>query len=102
MQHVVNKALTPWVAANRISGHLVHAVSHRHRTTGHNQGRSRAPKAADVYTYCFSSYFPPKFKVMRFQNGDIKLHTVILLFLCFLRILTKLCCRWSRSRRSTF
>ena len=38
---------------------------------------------------------------MQFQNGDIKLYTVVLLFLCFLKILTKLCCRWSWSRRST-
>ena len=48
MQHVVNKALTRWVAANLISGHLVHAGNHRHGTAGHNQGGSRAPKAADV------------------------------------------------------
>ena len=26
MQHLVNKAHTRWVAANLISGHLVHAV----------------------------------------------------------------------------
>ena len=52
-------------------------------------------------TYDFSSFFFPKFKVMHFQNGDIKLYTVVLLFLCFLKILTKLCCRWSWSRRST-
>ena len=38
---------------------------------------------------------------MHFQNGDIKLYTVVLLFLCFLKILTKLYCRWSWSRRST-
>ena len=37
-------------------------------------------------TYDFSSCFFPKFKVMHFQNGDIKLHTVVLLFLCFLKI----------------
>ena len=43
-------------------------------------------------TYDFSSFFPPKFKVMLFQNGDIKLHTVVLLFLCFLKGLTQLCC----------
>ena len=52
-------------------------------------------------TYDFSSCFFPKFKVMHFQNGDIKLYTVVLLFLCFLKILRKLCCRWSWSRRST-
>ena len=47
-QHVVSKAHTRWVAANLISGHLVHAGNHRHGTAGHNQGRSRAPQAADV------------------------------------------------------
>ena len=54
-----------------------------------------------LFTYDFSSCFFPKLKVMHFQNGDIKLYTVVLLFLCFLKILTKLCCRWSRNRRST-
>ena len=53
------------------------------------------------HTYDFSSCFFPKFKVMHFQNGHIKLYTVVLLFLCFLKISTKLCCRWSWSRRST-
>ena len=48
MQLVVNKALTRWVAANLKSGHLVNAGNHRHGTAGHNQGRNRAPKAADV------------------------------------------------------
>ena len=48
MHHMVNKAFTRWVAANLISGHLVHAGNHRHGSAGHNQGRSRAPKAADV------------------------------------------------------
>ena len=48
MQHIVNKALTRWVAANLISGHQVHAGNHGHGTAGHNQGRSRALKAADV------------------------------------------------------
>ena len=52
-------------------------------------------------TYEFSSCFFQKFKVMHFQNGDIKLYTVVLLFLCFLKISTTLCCRWSWSRRST-
>ena len=52
-------------------------------------------------TYDFSSSVFPKFQVMHFQNGDIKLYTVVLLFLCFLKFLTKLCCRWSWSRRST-
>ena len=55
----------------------------------------------DPFTYDFSSFSPPKFKVMHFQNKDIKLHTVVLLFLCFLKILTKLCCRWSWTHRST-
>ena len=48
MQHVVNKAFTCWVAANLISGHLPHPSTHRHGIAGHNQGRSTAPKAADV------------------------------------------------------
>ena len=48
MQHVVNKAHTPWVAADLISGHLVRAGNNRHGTAGHSQGRSRAPQAADV------------------------------------------------------
>ena len=34
MQHMVNKAYTRWVAANLISGHLVHAGNHRHGTAG--------------------------------------------------------------------
>ena len=54
-----------------------------------------------IITYDFSSCFFPKFKVMHFQIGDIKLHTVVLLFLRFVKILTKLICRWSWSRRST-
>ena len=48
MQPVVKKAITRWIAANLISGHLAHAGKHRHGSAGHNQGRSRAPKAADV------------------------------------------------------
>ena len=48
MQHVVNKVLTRWVAANVISGHLAHADNHRHGSAGHNQGRSKAPYTADV------------------------------------------------------
>ena len=48
MQHMVNKAHTRWVAANLISGHLVHAGNHRHATGGHSQGRNSAPQAADV------------------------------------------------------
>ena len=44
-------------------------------------------------TYDFSSCFFPKLKIMHFQNRDIKLYTVVLLFLCFLKFLLKLCCR---------
>ena len=51
MQQVVNKALTCRVAANLISGHLAHAGNLRHASAGHNQGRSRAPKAADVCVF---------------------------------------------------
>ena len=57
-------------------------------------------RAKSHCTNDFSSCFFPKFKVMHFQNGDIKLYTVVPLFLCFLKILTELCCRWSWSRRS--
>ena len=48
MQHVVKKAPTRLVAANLIYSHLAHAGNHRHGSAGHNQGRGRAPKAADV------------------------------------------------------
>ena len=58
-------------------------------------------EGASPFTYVFGSCFFQKSKVMHFQNGDIKLYTVVLLFLCFLKILTKLCCRLSWSRRST-
>ena len=68
---------------------------------GRPRGGVPSTVARGVCTYDFSSCFFPKFKVMHFQNGDIKLYTVVLLFLCFLKILTKLCCRWSWSRRST-
>ena len=61
----------------------------------------RTLKPLLVTTYDFSSSVFPKFQVMHFQKGDIKLYTVVLLFLCFLKFLTKLCCRWSWSRRST-
>ena len=44
------------------------------------------------HTYDFSSCFFPKFKIMHFQNRNIKLYTVVLLVLCFFKILTKLCC----------
>ena len=70
---------------------------------GRPRGRRAGPsiQARGVCTYDFSSCFLPKFKVMHFQNDDIKLYTVVLLFLFFLNILTNLCCRWSWSRRST-
>ena len=48
MQHVISKALTRWMAANLISRHLAHAGNDSHGSAGHNLGRSRAPKAADV------------------------------------------------------
>ena len=38
MQHMVNKAHTPWVAANLISRHPAHAGNHKHGTAGHSQG----------------------------------------------------------------
>ena len=42
MQHMVNEAYTRWVAANLISGHLVHAGNHRHGSAGHRQGQCSA------------------------------------------------------------
>ena len=66
----------------------------------HHGAKADAPQQRGV-TYDFGSCFFPKFKVMHFHNGDIKLYTVVLLFLCFLKILKELCCRWSWSRRST-
>ena len=56
------------------------------------------PCAGFGATYDFSSCSSPKFKIMHFQKRDIKLYTVVMLFLCFLKFLTKLCCRWSWSR----
>ena len=55
----------------------------------------RAPSLVKNWssTYDFSSCFFPKFKIMHFQNRDIKLYTVVLLFLCFLIFLLKFCCR---------
>ena len=38
LQHVVNKAYTRWVAANLISGHLIHAGNHRHGIARHRHG----------------------------------------------------------------
>ena len=48
MQHVVNKAVTGWIAAHLISGHLAHTGNHRHWSAGQDRGRDRAPEAADV------------------------------------------------------
>ena len=48
MQHVVNKVNTCLVAANLISSNLAHAGKHNHGSSGHNEGRGRAPKAEDV------------------------------------------------------
>ena len=45
MQHMVNKAFTRWVAANLISGHLVHAGNHRHGSAAHRQGQCSAQLA---------------------------------------------------------
>ena len=45
MQHMVNKAYTRWVAANLISGHLVHTGNHRHGSAGHRQGQRSAQQA---------------------------------------------------------
>ena len=42
MAHMVNKAYTRWVAANLISGHLVHTGNHRHGSAGHRQGKCSA------------------------------------------------------------
>ena len=38
MQHVVKKA-------------LAHTGNHKHRSAGHNPGRGRTPKAADVQVF---------------------------------------------------
>ena len=46
-----------------------------------------------LLTYDFSSCFFPKLQVMHFQKSDIKLYTEVLLSLCFLNFLPKLCCR---------
>ena len=51
MRHVVDKAHICWVAANLISGHLVHAGNHRHGTARHSQGRGSAPKAMDSQVF---------------------------------------------------
>ena len=51
MQHVVNKPYTRWLAANLISGHLVHAGNHRHGSAGHNLDRYWTSKAADVQVF---------------------------------------------------
>ena len=41
-------------------------------------------------TYDFSSCFFAKFKVMHFQNGDINLYTVVLLFFAFCQNFNKI------------
>ena len=46
-----------------------------------------------IHTYDFSSCSFPKFNIMHVQNRNIQLYTVLLLVLCFLKILTKFCCR---------
>ena len=48
MQHVVNEALTRWVAANLVSGYVAHAGNHKHRSAGHSEGRRRAQRGTDV------------------------------------------------------
>ena len=48
MHRMVNKAHAYWVAANLISGHLIHTANHKHGTAGHSQGKNSAPQAADV------------------------------------------------------
>ena len=55
---MVNKAHSRCVAANLISGHLVHAGNHRHGTAGHSQGWVRTRKAADVQV--FGKPIPPE------------------------------------------
>ena len=42
---MVNKAYTRWVAANLMSGHLIHAGNHRHGSAGHRQGQCSAQYA---------------------------------------------------------
>ena len=39
-----------WVAANLISGHLVHAGNHRHGSAGHRQGQCSAHCTCEVRT----------------------------------------------------
>ena len=89
--------LLPWL---RVTFAMVPDPPGRARTTG--LGVPLLPLARWVgwvapvrptHTYDFSSCFFPKFKIMHFQNRDIKLYTVVLLFLCFLKFLLKLCCR---------
>ena len=51
MQHVVNKAHTPWVGANLKRRHLMHAGNHKHGTAGHNLDTGWTPKAAAVQVF---------------------------------------------------
>ena len=48
MQHVVNMAHTRWLAANLVSGHLVHAGDHRAQP-GQEQG-SASRGRVDVWS----------------------------------------------------
>ena len=50
MQHMANKAYTRWVAAKLISGHLVHAGNHRHRSAGHSKGQCSAHCICEIRT----------------------------------------------------
>ena len=45
---------------------------------------------AGGHSYDFSSCFFPRFQIIHFQNRDIKLYTVVLLFLCFSQIFVKI------------
>ena len=48
----------------------------------------------ETYTrMILAAFFSEKLKIMHFQNRNIKLYTVVLLVLCFLKILTNVCCR---------
>ena len=52
-------------------------------------GAGTSPRNLHTTPMILEAVFFPKFISMHFQNGDIKLYTVVLLFLCFLKILTK-------------
>ena len=93
--------LRPLPGLYLVTDHMLGHAERESRTWAQAENARSPSPWINSGTYDFSSCFFPKFKVMHFQNGDIKLYTVVLLFLCFLKILTKLCCRWSWSRRST-